>query len=64
MDPNPEQAPVTVDDNAAIAPPRLPPMGAGGLGALAPLHLSTFSIETNVSRIAQQIAEGRKATYD
>lgn len=64
MDPNPEQAPAAVESDAVNAPPRLPPMGAGGLGALAPLHLSTFAIETNVSRIAQQIAEGRKATYD
>ena len=45
-------------------PPRLPPMGAGGLGVLPAMHLSPFAIETNVSRIATQIAEGRKPTYD
>jgi hypothetical protein len=43
-------------------PPRLPPIGQ--LGGLAPLHTSPFAIETNVSRIATQIAEGRPATYD
>jgi hypothetical protein len=61
MEPTTEQGIVAVDD-ATGAPPRLPPMGT--LGALAPLHLSTFAIETNVSRIATQIAEGRTPTYD
>lgn len=56
--------PVTdeVDDDATSAPPRLPPIGQ--IGGLAPLHTQPFAIETNVSRIAQQIALGRKATFD
>jgi hypothetical protein len=45
-------------------PPRLPPLGAEGLGALPPAHTLPFAIETNVSRIATQIAEGRKPTFD
>ena len=50
--------------SAEEPPPRLPPLGSEGLGALPPAHTSPFAIETNVSRIATQIAEGRKPTYD
>jgi hypothetical protein len=60
MEPRDEQNTPAEDD----PPPRLPPLGSGGLGALPPRHTSPFAIETNVSRIATQIAEGRKATYD
>lgn len=49
-------------DEAKNAPPRFPKFGT--YDGLAPAHLSPFAIETNVSRIAQQIAEGRPATYD
>jgi hypothetical protein len=57
---NDQQQQAPADD----PPPRLPPLGSAGLGALAPMHTSPFAIETNVSRIATQIAEGRQATYD
>jgi hypothetical protein len=61
MEPDSEQGTVNVDD-AASTPPRFPAFGK--YEGLAPMHLSPFAIETNVSRIAQQIAEGRTATYD
>jgi len=61
MDPDSEQANVDAED-ATSAPPRFPPFGK--YEGLAPKHLSPFAIETNVSRIAQQIADGRTATYD
>lgn len=47
---------------ATNAPPRFPQFGK--YEGLAPMQLTPFAIETNVSRIAQQIAQGRKATYD
>lgn len=56
-----EQPAAVETDNA---PPRLPPMGAQGYGALPPRHTSPYELETNVSRIATQIALGRPATYD
>lgn len=51
-----------VTDEATSAPPRFPKFGT--YEGLAPMHLTPFAIETNVSRIAQQIADGRPATYD
>jgi hypothetical protein len=60
MDPRDKQRPPDADE----PPPRLPPLGEEGRGALPPAHTSPFAIETNVSRIATQIAKGRKATYD
>ncbi len=51
-----------VTDMATSAPPRFPKFGT--YDGLTPLHLSQFAIETNVSRIAQQIALGREPTYD
>jgi hypothetical protein len=54
--------PIVVSEDAVSAPPRIPPIGT--YDARAPLHLTPFAIETNVSRIAIQIAEGRKTTYD
>ena len=59
MEPSEKQGTVPADEEG---PPRLPPMGA--LGALPPLHTTQYAIETNVSRIATQIAEGRTPTYD
>ncbi len=61
MDTSSEEPAVETED-AASTPPRFPKFGK--YEGLAPMHLTPFSIETNVSRIAQQIAEGRKATYD
>lgn len=59
------EQPATVEtDNAGSGPVRLPPMGAQGHGALPPRHTSPYELETNVSRIATQIALGRPATYD
>jgi hypothetical protein len=60
MEPRNPQNPPADDE----PPPRLPPLGAEGLGALPPSHTLPFAIETNVSRIATQIAEGRKPTFD
>jgi|GEM_PF-3127413 len=51
-----------VTDQATSAAPRFPKFGT--YDGLAPLHLTPFAIETNVSRIAQQIALGRESTYD
>ncbi len=51
-----------VTDEATSAAPRFPKFGT--YDGLAPLHLTPFAIETNVSRIAQQIALGRESTYD
>jgi hypothetical protein len=61
MESGSEQPTEPVDD-ATTAPARLPAMGA--YEGLAPLHTLPFAIETNVSRIAGQIAEGRPVTYD
>lgn len=63
-DPNEAQGTAAAND-AAEAPPRLPPLGRLGVyGGLPPLHTLPFAIEQNVARIATQIAEGRPATYD
>lgn len=67
-----EQAvPPAVDSTPSAPPsapprrtPRVPPMGAKGHGALAPRHTAAWGLETNVERIAIQIALGRPATYD
>lgn len=63
MEPSVEQA--TVADDATSASPRLPPMGRSGkYEGRAPRHTTPFEIESNVLRIAIQIAQGRPATYD
>lgn len=61
MEADSEQPAVPVDDATSV-PPRFPQFGK--YDGLAPMHLSPFAIETNVSRIAQQIAAGRPATFD
>ncbi len=61
MDTDSEE-PVVETGDAESAPPRFPKFGT--YAGLSPMHLSPFAIETNVSRIAQQIAEGRTPTYD
>ncbi len=63
MEPETQQDEVAAEAPPS-GPPRIPPMGAGGHGTLAPMHLSQFAIEQNVSRIGAQIATGRPPTYD
>ena len=63
MEDRQQQAAGGSDDGGSTAP-RVPPMGAMGYGALPPRHTEPYELETNVSRIATQIALGRPATYD
>jgi hypothetical protein len=62
VEPERTDEPTVVVEDAALAKPRVPAMGKHG--DLAPLHTSEFGIVSNVSRIATQIAEGRKPTFD
>jgi len=62
MEPEREEEAVEAVKPAVSGPARFPKFGT--YEGLAPKHLSPFAIETNVSRIAQQITDGRTPTYD